>query len=155
MSGELMDDFNVAELQAWREKLVISQKRLAELAKISLTTLRQLEAGSHKPQQRTLKKIFEIMKSIESGDLSMEDVKPRRKRRSDAAELATPAPVMSLAPVVPATPPVATHSSTVHALSGAVAPHSSIQLSNLDLELINRILNLGGREKLALLERML
>jgi len=155
-----MDNFNVSDLKGWREKLVISQKRLAELAKISLTTLRQLEIGTHKPQGRTLKKIVDIMKGIESGALSMEEVKPRRRRRKGSiepvVEVPAPAPVVAMPkPVIPQatpTPRPITSSAPVAAPSHGSVP---AQLSNLDLELINRVLNMNGREKLALLEKLM
>ena len=155
-----MDNFNVSDLKGWREKLVISQKRLAELAKISLTTLRQLEFGTHKPQGRTLKKIFEVMKGIESGSLSMEEVKPRRHRRKGGVEsvVETAAPVAPApiarpqqAAMAPAYVPTSTITPTVAPSRGSVP----VQLSNLDLELINRVLNMNGREKLALLEKLM
>ncbi len=201
-----MEEFDVKDLKGWREKLILSQKRLAELAKISLTTLRQLEFGTHKPQGRTVKKIFEVMKAIESGQMSMSEVKPPRKRRKDAktpAGVSTPAPAPAPSPVAAATPapvpkkrgrkPKALTSApqpapqptpkpapqpapkpvprpvpqplprpsapvpepVVPRPAVAQMPLGPIQLSNLDLELINRILNMTGKEKLALLERLM
>jgi len=149
-----MDSFKVSDLKDWREKLDISQKRLAELASISLTTLRQLEFGIHKPQNRTLKKIFEIMKGVESGAISMEEIKPRRRRRKDAVD--------STAASAPAPAPVFVSSQEPEPVRAVATPLATpsrgsvpIQLSNLDLELINRVLNMSAREKLALIEKLM
>jgi len=183
-----MEEFKVTDLKSWREKLTLSQKRLAELAKISLTTLRQLEIGSHKPQNKTLKKIWEVMKAIESGALSMTEIKTRRGRKSAAAPAPAPAPAAVVAKPTPAAPPVAAPKPApvpAPAVKPAPAPAPApkpapapvprpapapaptaapavpargtvpIQLSNLDLELINRVLNMSGREKLALLEKLM
>lgn len=207
-----MEDFDSTQLKTWREKLDLSQKRLAELANISLTTLRQLEFGTHRPQGRTLKKILEVMHGVESGSLTHEAIHPPRHRRQKTAapepEPVVPAPVApapvvaeapAVAPVVPkrrgrppkaAAPiapvpapakpaparvaakpapppaPVEAAPAPVPALvmpvaAPAPAPKpvspgpAGIQLSNLDLELINRVLNMTGREKLALLEKLM
>ena len=53
-------------LKSWREKFGISQKKLAEFAKINLTTLRQFEIGGQKPHKLTISKIKETMQKIET-----------------------------------------------------------------------------------------
>jgi transcriptional regulator with XRE-family HTH domain len=207
-----MSDLNGDLLKNWRERLQLSQKRLAELATISLTTLRQFELGNHKPQKKTLKHLVDVMTGIETGSLTQEMIHPPRRRKKDAVEEApivvaakpvevapaaepkrrgrppksqtepaAPAPVAAKpAPVKPAPAPVAAKPAPVKATPAPVAPKpapapveaasapapapapapaapvpSVIQLSNLDLELINRVLNMTGREKLALLEKLM
>jgi len=166
-------------LKNWREKLGVSQKRFAELADISLTTLRQFESGSHKPQRKTLKKLTEVMQGIEAGSFSESAIRPPRKKRlgANASEapdeagdafakrrgrpprlhqsdeyLSTPAiePQTQNAEVVaPAPVQLPTSFPAIQNSSGV------IQLSNLDLELINRVLNMSGKEKLALLTQLM
>jgi len=162
-----MENFNVSDLKTWREKLQLSQKRFAELAKISLTTLRQLELGTHKPQNRTLRKIFDVKKGIESGEVGPEAIKPRRRKKGAAEESLTPiaAPAATSKAVAEPAPTSASALASTPAFISTAAPTSitvsqprgsvPIQLSNLDLELINRVLNMNGREKLALLEKLI
>ncbi len=174
-------------LKNWREKLGVSQKRFAELAQVSLTTLRQFEIGSHKPQRNTLKKLTEVVRGIEGGLLGEETIRPQRKRRKDAkrapemeaiplaVEAVTaipkrrgrpprqhPAPVQPMAaqafpPKIPAPVEVVKPATTPAPAPDPVAAANLgvIQLSNLDLELINRVLNMTGKEKLALLAQLM
>ncbi len=173
-------------LKNWREKLGVSQKRFAELAKISLTTLRQFEIGSHKPQRKTLKKLNEVMQGIEAGNLGEEAIRPPRKRRKDAKikldveasniisganlgptkrrgrppKLQNSTETLAVPEALPASSdpvPTPKQNSAPLPTSAQTAPSSIgvIQLSNLDLELINRVLNMSGKEKLALLAQLM
>jgi transcriptional regulator with XRE-family HTH domain len=165
-----MDEINTNDLKSWREKLGIAQTRMAELANISLSTIRQLEGGTNKPHKKTLTKLFEIIKGIEGGVITVENPTGARRGRKpgnvkahvDAgvaleSEIKTTArrgrprknsvPEIG-APVKPELKPV--FSSEVK--PSTIAP---IQLSNLDLELINRIVNMSNRQKLALLDKFL
>jgi len=184
-----MDIQELNFLKDWREKRGISQKRFAELAGVSLTTLRQFEFGTHAPQSKTLKKLTEIIHAIDSGSLSAHEIKPAKKRgRVKASQIVSPValatdsamaapkrrgrPPKSLSqnvavPVVNApakVEPVVLVDSTPKPPLSSPPPTVSpvpfvgagvIQLSNLDLELINRVLNMTGKEKLDLLAKLL
>ncbi len=172
-------------LKKWREKLGVSQKRFAELAKISLTTLRQFEIGSHKPQRKTLKKLTEIMQGIEAGKFEVDSNHPTKTRNQrsnsengtemlsdvNAPELLTPKrrgrppragrlihETKIVAPVKDANIQNSHSTSPIH--SQTIQPIATnglgvIQLSNLDLELINRVLNMSGKDKLSLLSQLM
>lgn len=174
-----MDIQDSEYLKNWREKLGVSQKRFAELADISLTTLRQFESGSHKPQRKTLKKLTEVMQGIEAGTFSEATIRPPRKKRlsANASDIPEDAgdtlgkrrgrpprlnqnddhlsslPMEQQAQNVQVVAPVPIQVPTI---SPAIQTSSGvIQLSNLDLELINRVLNMSGKEKLALLTQLM
>ena len=153
-----MEGFKVSNLKDWREKLEVSQKRLAELAKVSLTTLRHLESGLHKPQGRTVKKIFEILRSVQAGYLSQADIKPPRKRRKGSAaeqpaEVQAKQAVMAAPTALPPVP--APKAAGIHTAASTSVQTGAPQLSNIDLELINRVLNMNITEKVTLLEKLL
>ncbi len=103
------------DLKSFRKRHGLSQAKLAKLAKVSLNTILNTEAGKHKPMKGTLLKIEQAIKAVES--------KPVPK--------AKPATKVSATEVVP------------------------IKLSNLDLELIGRILGMSGRQKVELLKKMM
>jgi len=55
------------DLKTWRKQHGLSQKKLAELAKVSLETLRKVEALKGKPRADTLKKIEQaIMAAVKT-----------------------------------------------------------------------------------------
>ena len=61
-----MKDFNLGNLKSWRKQVGLSQKKLSEVARISLATLRQLEiGGERKPHKKTLRKLTSAMKTVE------------------------------------------------------------------------------------------
>ncbi len=116
-----MEEIKATEVKNWREKLGLSRKRLAEFAKVSMTTLRQLELGKHKPQQRTIKRITEALQKVASGKLPVESAAANSKPTEQK-----PAPA-----------------------------EGPIRLSNLDLELISRILNMTEAQKIDLLKQII
>lgn len=156
-------------LKDWRDKAGISQKRFAELAGVSLTTIRQFEEGTHKPQSKTLKRLTELIQNIENGTISPNEIFASRKRgkpakvdltavrrdasvkigeisaneKTESAVTKTETKTIEAIPELQRSTPVAGYHPGI------------IQLSNLDLELINRILNMSGKEKLALLAKLM
>jgi transcriptional regulator with XRE-family HTH domain len=181
-----MDNLKPTELKSWREKLGLSQQRLAKFAKVSLATLRKLEVGGQKPQKRTLSKVFAAIKEIESDPTKV--VKPPRavRRGRPKKEVAAPkpkarrgrppkvkaekppkparvkaprvkAPRVKAAPIKAAPVKAAPVKPAPVKPAPAKAPAVSsgpIRLSNLDLELISRILNMRDSEKLDLLKKI-
>lgn len=156
----------IEDIKARRKKIKVSQQILAKAAKISLATLTQLELGNHKPQSRTIKKIITALEELEStsSDAPVVDT-PKRKRgrprknsiaktstrtiKTKPVKVATDKPKKKPASLIPPVPePV-----TTTAVSAEVS--QPIKLSNVDLELINRILNMSGAEKLDLLRKLI
>lgn len=160
------------QLKAWREKLGISQKRFAEVAGISLTTLRQFEDGLQKPHKKTMQKLAEVIQNIESGNFNQETLHPSRKRKNLAkvatSEVITAGGMPRIPEALPRILPNPIDSrqsdsqkpspqlaGNVESTSATSLTSGVIHLSNLDLELINRVLNMTGKEKLALLEQLM
>ncbi len=112
-------------LRYWRAKKGLSQARLAELANTSALTISQLESGKRKSRGKTLEKILAGFKLTENEFFSM--------REGAIASAAAPTGAKA---VESPTPTLAKKEST------------SLRLSNLDLELLNRILNLDFEAKL-------
>ena len=149
--------FEGQNLKNWREERNYSQKKLSDLCGISLTTLRQLETGGNKPQKRTVKKVLEALNAIASAAPDAVVVpKPRRRRRmSKSAPTAVVKPKATDAP--PAAPTAAPTAAPAAPAAPVKAPKGAgpIHLSNLDLELMTRILNMTDLEKVELLKRFL
>lgn len=119
-------NINMAEpLKYWRAKKGYSQAKLAKLANTSALTISQLESGKRKSRSKTLEKILTGFKLSEAEFFSM---------RAEAATRAEPAAV---ARPLDVSQPVAVRKEI-----------PSLHLSNLDLELLNRILNLDFDGKL-------
>jgi len=236
-----MDTSFLENLKEWREEHNLSQKKLSDMAGISLTTLRLFEMNKQKPQERTLSRLVNVVRHINEGTAPpMEEaVAPRRRgpgRRKKAKAVGTvaaipkpvpappveepevkkaPAPVVAkpapvappvtapipaavptvAAPIPAAVPPVtvpippavptvtvpipaavppvtvpipavvppvtvpipaAAPPVTVAIPSAAPAPTGlPLRLSNLDLELIGRILNMSDKEKVTLLATLI
>lgn len=128
-----MTDFNLADLRVWRKKHKISQEKFAVLADLGINTILKIEAGKHKVQAQTFDKIRAAIREVEA---------------KSAGVTATPtvvAPTPKPAPVVEPTIPFVK--------SGA--HYNPIQLTNIDIELIHRILMMDGREKLKVLESLM
>ena len=119
-------NINMAEpLRYWRAKKGYSQAKLAELANTSALTISQLESGKRKCRDKTLEKILSGFKLGRNEFFSMRET-----------AFVSPAPPPTATPAeVPAPLPVRRES-------------TGLRLSNLDLELLNRILNLDFDEKL-------
>jgi transcriptional regulator with XRE-family HTH domain len=112
-------------LKYWRAKKGFSQTRLAELANTSALTISQLESGKRKGRGKTLEKILNGFKLGREEFFSM---------RGDAASAA-----------VPVEDTLSGESSKAMSTRREGA---NLRLSNLDLELLNRILNLDFESKL-------
>jgi transcriptional regulator with XRE-family HTH domain len=156
-----MEETKVTELASWRKKMGISQVKMAKLADVSLATLRHLEIGSQKPRKTTLTKVIAAINKVESA--SPEELAPKRRGRKPRAVAAEEAPAAvtvarrrgrppKAAPAAePSKPGRQPRKPAVAAEATEIGP---IRLSNLDLELINRILNMTGIEKIELLRRL-
>ncbi len=128
-----MDDAIIHDLKHWREKFGFSQKKFAEIANISLATLRQIEAGQQKPQQRSLKKIEVAFEKIADDPEFLEMLKMESKDLGEMTQTLRSGPYPK----------------------SSGFPDGPIRLSNIDLELINRILNMSSHDKLELLKRIM
>ncbi len=150
-----MSEKKLVDLKEWRRKFGLSQKKLAEAAKVSLATLRHLEIGRNKPQKRTLKRIDAAMKAVEVDDEVIADggkkdtvSRVSRRRRGQLKKSATSKRGVGR-PRKVATVEQDTDRSPEFNSSGPV------RLTNLDLELINRILALDSDGKLEILRLLM
>lgn len=50
-----------ANIRRFRELRALSQRDLAALAKLSVTTVNRIESGQHKPMPRTVRKLAEAL----------------------------------------------------------------------------------------------
>lgn len=112
-------------LRYWRAKKGFSQARLAKLANTSALTISQLESGKRKGRGKTLEKILDGFK------LGREEFFSMRGEARSAAESAD-----------------AVISGESAKFGPAKKESASLRLSNLDLELLNRVLNLDFEAKL-------
>ena len=94
----------------------------------SLNTICNVEAGKGKPRKGTLKKLQDAIKAVED--------KPVREKKRKAVPMAKPAREDRGRP-------------------RKTTETGSIKLSNVDLELFNRILNMSEGEKIELLKKMM
>lgn len=116
-------------LRYWRAKKGLSQLKLAKMADTSALTIGQLESGKRRCRGKTMEKILNGLKLSEEEFFGMRDEGMVR-----AAAPAVAKPVETITPV------------TVRKEA------TSLRLSNLDLELLNRILNLDFDAKLETLK---
>ncbi len=125
-------NINMAEpLRFWRSRKGYSQLKLAELAQTSALTISQLEAGKRQARGATMDKII--------GGLGLTRDEFFNMRESSAIT----------APADPTTSTQVLQGTSIESKlpqTGKEAPN--VRLSNLDLELLNRILNLNFDEKL-------
>lgn len=151
---EVKMDEIMKDLKGWREKFGISQKKLADLAEVSLTTVRHFEMGKQKPQKQTIERIAEALKSFEGVkprlDKRKRGPKPGRSRTITVATAAQESPGTGKRRGRP--PKVVEIPTPVPVKADKNMP---IKLSNIDLELINRILNMSGKQKLDLLKTLM
>ncbi len=134
-----MDLSKWTDLREWRKKIGMSQQKLAKTAKISLGTIRQIEAGSTKPHRKTLKKLTSTVKKMAS-ELPKFEKPDTAKVEAPEKKAAKKQLKKAAAAEVTAKPPTKSE---------------PILLTNLDLELINRILRMTGQEKLSLLQKLM
>ena len=113
------------KLKQWRNKMGISQNVLAQKSGVSPVTIGQIESGKRKARHLTRRKLLEGLGISESKLLGSAEVEA-------APVFSIPAPAAKVEMVQ------------------AAAPRKEVPLvlSNLDLEIINRTLNLNFENKL-------
>ncbi len=151
-----MEKPKLEALKDWRKKFGLSQKKFSEIAQVSLETLRQIELGKkRKPHKKTLKKISSAIADIEKTGAPVREAKPPaaiEKEVKTGVEKKITGKKRGRPPKKAGTVPAA------RVVKVAVRPSPSgepVMISNLDLELINRILSMSNREKLTLLQELL
>jgi len=123
-----MSDFQTIDLKSWRKRYNISQEKFAELSGLGLNTVARIEAGAQKVQDRTLLKLNTTMRQIEA-DL-MKGTMPTKLDKGNPTTI-RPASIETSTPILPT---------------------DLTLISNLDLELINRVLRMTPKEKLKLIK---
>lgn len=119
-------DIEMAEpLKYWRAKRGYSQARLSKLSNTSALTIGHLESGKRKARGRTVEKILGALNLTEEEFFGMR-------------EGGVPGPAVVSAPKPTEAPKAAP----------VVRDIGGVRLSNLDLELLNRMLNLDFEAKL-------
>jgi transcriptional regulator with XRE-family HTH domain len=164
-----MEEFKQTELKSWRKKMGLSQQKFSQMAGISLITLAGLESGRKKPRAKTLALVIEAVKKVEASGAASgpaaEAAETKRPGRPPGRRGRPPKVRTEAEPAVPkrrgrppkalaAAAPVKRGPGRRPAATVSAEEAGPIRLSNLDLELINRILNMTGVEKLDLLRRL-
>ncbi|MFH0764891.1 MAG: helix-turn-helix domain-containing protein [Calditrichota bacterium] len=171
-----MTELPFGSLKEKRLSLGLSQKKLSSLAGISLTTLRQMEEGSSGARRRTVNRVLAAIEKIELGGeagLGLVPLKTRARRKSSkvAKEKASerikrsarPRKIVEIQPPGEAgepainQTPATTNVQPAFKLSPQKHPvtqnaSAPLHLTNIDLELINRMLGLNPEQKLDLLK---
>jgi len=127
-----MEDNFGDKLRFWRKKLTFSQNDLAQKSGVSPVTIGQIETGKRKARRQTMQKLVEGLGISNDQFFGVTHEIPPAPVHIPQPE--PPAPVSFAAPVVEKPVPVV--------------------LSNLDLEIINRTLNLTFDGKIKLLVYM-
>ena len=126
---KIRSNINMIEpLKYWRAKRGYSQSKLAKLSETSALTLGQLESGKRKARSKTLGKILKGLNLTEEEFFAM---------REGGSQAMAPAEV-----AVPSAMPA-----EISRPAPAIKDPGTLRLSNLDLELLNRILNLNFEGK--------
>lgn len=126
-----MEDNFGDKLRFWRRKLAFSQNDLAQKSGVSPVTIGQIETGKRKARRHTMQRLLDGLGITDDqffGIVSHE-----------------PAPVVQHAPA-PAEAPAPVN------LAQPSDKNVPVVLSNLDLEIINRTLNLSFDGKISLLK---
>ncbi|MBL7190610.1 helix-turn-helix transcriptional regulator [bacterium] len=122
------------KLKFWRKKLGFSQNKLASKSGVSPVTIGQIETGKRKARMSTQQKL------VEGLDLTMSQFQGVIKQSvPEPPAIPMEKPIVYEKPAPPPPPPPAT------------VKEITIVLSNLDLEIINRTLNLTFDAKLDVL----
>lgn len=139
-------DEKIKDLLNWREQLGVAPSRLAGLARISPAALRAIETGKSKPQAATIGRLIKALRDIEAGVIPRRGSPPKPETflTETAASETKESGVVPIATI--AAP------ATKVELPATTGP---LLLSNIDLELINRVLNMDGPRKIALLEKLI
>ena len=122
-----MSDFQTIDLKSWRKRYNLSQEKFVELSGLGLSTVIRIEAGAHKIQDRTLLKLNTAIRQIEA-----ELMKGMASTKLDKGN------------------PSMIHPASIET-STAISPTDLTLPSNLELELINRVLRMTPKEKLKLI----
>ncbi len=125
-----MDENFGENLRFWRKRLNFSQNELAKRSGVSPVTIGQIETGKRKARRDTINKLIDGL-GITEGQLF---------GRSEGAPVSAPAPRIEKV--------------QEPAMKETVAQPRPIILSNLDLEIINRVLNLGFDGKISVLKHL-
>ena len=123
----------VEPLKFWRGKRGLSQSKLAKLSNTSALTIGQLESGKRKGRGHTLGKILQAL------NLNDEDFFAMREPGMVPASLSSETPPLTAKPAEITKP-------------APLREGGTLRLSNLDLELLNRILNLDFHGKVEALK---
>ncbi len=158
-----MQELKGSELKTWRKKFKLSQKKLADMANISLATMRQIEIGKSKPQSRTMQRLINAVKDVESAPAAAAPKKAAAPVPKAAVKVAKGGakPVhrakvgAAAKPAARGRPRVTAKPARAKVARKAPAASGPIKMTNLDLELINRILNMSGKDKLQLLRKLM
>ena len=145
------------DLKTWRKRFALSQGKLADMAQLSLNTIMKFEAGAKDVQKRTLDRLLQAIKSVED-KVTVIPAEAPKPVATAAASVATPMAPVAPARVEPVAPkPVAITQQQAPAKVETAAPSAAapIQLTNLDLELINRVIVMSTKEKLRMLSLMM
>ncbi len=140
------------DLKTWRKRFGLSQGKLAELAQLSLNTIMKMESGAKDVQKRTIDRLLQAIKAVEGQFTSAPVESPKVAAPVEVApEVIAPVAVTPVVASQVATAPVAKHVESAPAVRHAVP----LQLTNLDLELINRVILMNTKQKLRMLELMM
>ncbi len=169
-----MNEVKLPEIKTWRKKYRLSQKKLADLAKVSLATLRQVEiGGKHKPHKTTLRKIASTIEEIQKKNplgKTAQPVEAVQKPEVEKPEASTPEKPKKkdrkLKKAIKTIKPPRgkkAKAAIIEATQGRQLAEPAaktkgdkgyLEISNLDLELMNRILRMTNKEKLELLQKL-
>ena len=135
-----MSEFQIFELKSWRKRHGLSQGKFAKLSGLGMNTIMKIEAGVLKVQDRTQIKLTQAVRDYEAS---------LKKDTVGTVSSMDAEPVVSL----PATSEIEKEPpSEIHAETNSPTP---IVLSNLDLELISRVLMMTPIQKVRLLESLI
>lgn len=125
---------NIVEpLRYWRFRKGYSQSKLAKLARVSALTIGHLESGKRKVREHTFNKILQGLGLSEAEFFAMREGEPISSLPPDDAIGEKPVETGRTIPTL-------------------AKETTQIKLSNLDLELLNRILNLDFNGKVETLK---
>jgi transcriptional regulator with XRE-family HTH domain len=126
-----MEDNFGDKLRFWRRKLAFSQNDLAQKSGVSPVTIGQIETGKRKARRHTIQKLIEGLGITDDQFFGVVSHEPPVVQHTPAAAVIEQAPV---------------------AMNQPSEKNIPLQLSNLDLEIINRTLNLSFDGKISLLK---
>jgi len=126
-----MPDIQPTDLKSWRKQYHLSQVRFMMLSGLSLRTITRLEAGSHVLRGKALAKLIQAMKDVEASYDSL------------------PVFADSQQPILTKLSPLVLPNTLNTKKQVSATP---VGLTSLDLELINRVLQMSAQEKLKLLK---